>query len=57
MSDSSLVIQRMSDAAETMDDTPSLDARNTLIPILLQYLVIFLLLEYRLAKSDKKAKK
>jgi len=46
MSDSSLVIQRMSDAAETMNDTPSLDARNTLIPILLQYLVIFLLLEY-----------
>lgn len=54
MSDSSLVIQRISDAAETMNDTPELlDARNTLIPILLQYLVIFLLLEYRLAERTK----
>jgi len=52
MSDSSLVIQRISDAAETMNDTPELlNARNTIIPILLQYLVIFLLLEYSLRRG------
>lgn len=48
--ESSLVIQKMSDSAvadQLHSGSASLDAKNTLIPILLQYLVIFLLLEYR----------